>query len=160
MNGLPDVVIRAATSTDVNDVAICVDAAYRPYIARMGKPPGPMLDDYHQIIRDHQVLVADVGQIVGVAVIIKTPVSVMLDNVAVSPNYQGQGIGKRLIVSAQREALNAGAETLTLYTHILMTENIAMYKTLGFTETQRKTVNGFDRVYFEKSLARNNDHLV
>jgi hypothetical protein len=38
--------IRAATAADVPAVAEIVDQAYRHYIARMGKPPGPMLDDY------------------------------------------------------------------------------------------------------------------
>jgi len=38
--------IRAATAADVPAIADIVDQAYRHYIARMGTPPGPMLDDY------------------------------------------------------------------------------------------------------------------
>jgi hypothetical protein len=38
--------IRAATAADVSAITEIVDQAYRHYIARMGKPPGPMLDDY------------------------------------------------------------------------------------------------------------------
>ena len=38
--------IRAATAADVPAVAEVVDQAYRHYIARMGKPRRPMLDDY------------------------------------------------------------------------------------------------------------------
>ena len=38
--------IRAANAADVPVIAEIVDQAYRHYIARMGKPPGPMLDDY------------------------------------------------------------------------------------------------------------------
>ena len=38
--------IRDATAADVAAIAEIVDHAYRHYIARMGKPPGPMLDDY------------------------------------------------------------------------------------------------------------------
>src|SRR5207253_11008717 len=38
--------IRAATAADVPAIADIVDHAYQHYIARMGKPPGPMLDDY------------------------------------------------------------------------------------------------------------------
>jgi hypothetical protein len=33
-----------------------------------------------------------------------------------------------------------------------MTENIALYANLGFTETGRVTEKGFDRVYMEKDL--------
>src|SRR5215472_15277248 len=38
--------IRAATAADVPAVSRIVEEAYRHYIPRMGKPPGPMLDDY------------------------------------------------------------------------------------------------------------------
>jgi hypothetical protein len=38
--------IRAATAADVRAIADIVEQAYRHYIARIGKPPGPMLDDY------------------------------------------------------------------------------------------------------------------
>src|ERR1700753_4210575 len=38
--------IRAATAADVPAIAEIVNEAYRHYIARIGKPPGPMLDNY------------------------------------------------------------------------------------------------------------------
>jgi hypothetical protein len=38
--------IRAGTAADVPAIADIVDQAYQHYIARIGKPPGPMLDDY------------------------------------------------------------------------------------------------------------------
>jgi hypothetical protein len=38
--------IRAATIADTPAIADIVDQAYRHYIARIGKPPGPMFDDY------------------------------------------------------------------------------------------------------------------
>jgi hypothetical protein len=36
---------------DVEAVAACVGDAYRHYIERIGKPPGPMLEDYAEVIR-------------------------------------------------------------------------------------------------------------
>jgi hypothetical protein len=38
--------IRAATAADVPAIADIVEQAYRHYVDRMGKPPGPMLEDY------------------------------------------------------------------------------------------------------------------
>lgn len=35
-----------------------------------------------------------------------------------------------------------------------MTANIEWYRRLGFVEMARRRVDGFDRVYFEKYLAR------
>ena len=50
-----------------------VHAAYAHYIARIGKPPGPMLDDYAQRIADRQAWVMeDAGRIVGILVLEET----------------------------------------------------------------------------------------
>ena len=43
---MEEIRIRAATAADVPAIVDVVDRAYRHYIARIGKPPGPMLDDY------------------------------------------------------------------------------------------------------------------
>jgi len=51
--------IRAATAADVRTVTGIVDEAYRHYIARMGKPPGPMLDDYEARVLEGAVWVLE-----------------------------------------------------------------------------------------------------
>jgi hypothetical protein len=53
--------IRAATAADVPAIADIVDQAYRHYIARMGKPPGPMLDEYAACVREGVVRVLEEG---------------------------------------------------------------------------------------------------
>ena len=40
--------IRVASIGDLADVQAIVKAAYTPYIARIGREPGPMLDDYER----------------------------------------------------------------------------------------------------------------
>ncbi len=44
--------IRAAIAADLPTIAGIVAQAYRHYVARMGKPPGPLLDDYAAHVRD------------------------------------------------------------------------------------------------------------
>ena len=41
---------------------------------------------------------------------------------------------------------------LRLYTNQLMTENLALYPALGYTETGRRAEDGFARVYFSKRI--------
>lgn len=48
-------VIRKANLFDASAIQKCVDAAYGHYITRIGKPPGPMLDDYTEVIQHHEV---------------------------------------------------------------------------------------------------------
>lgn len=145
--------VRPATQTDADAVRTCVDAAYRCYVERIGKPPGPMLDDYAEVIRRHRVFVAEErGAVVGVVVLMEQGERLLLDNVAVHPSRQGRGIGKALLDFAEREALRLGHRVLRLYTHVTMHENIALYERRGYLETERRVVKGYSRIYMEKDI--------
>jgi GNAT superfamily N-acetyltransferase len=146
-------VIRAAVPSDVNDVRAIVDAAYRLYIPRIGQAPGPMLDDYAKRIADGQVWVlVGASGIAGILVLEESPKGFMLDNIAVAPHRRGEGLGRLLLEFAEAEAVRRGWRDIRLYTNALMTENIELYRRIGYFETARLTENGFDRVYMTKSL--------
>lgn len=88
--------IRLAQLDDVAAVAALVNDAYTPYIARNGKVPGPMRDDYAALIAAGRVhVLEDDGAILGVIVLIPEDDTMLLDNVAVSPSAQGRGFGKK-----------------------------------------------------------------
>lgn len=112
-----------------------------------------MLDDYTQVIWQHDAFVLESDQsVVGAVVLIRKGQGILLDNVAVDPAYQGKGYGRRLIEHAEAEARRQGFAHLDLYTHECMTENIAMYKRLGYGETERRSERGYQRVYMRKQL--------
>lgn len=145
--------IRLARPDDVDVVREVVDGAYRHYIARMGKPPGPMLDDYARRIADGQTWVMDdAGRITGILVLEEAPEGLLLDNIAVRPDQQGKGVGRALLEFAEAEARRRGFPTIYLYTHEMMVENIALYTRIGYVETRRVTEKGYDRVYMTKRL--------
>jgi ribosomal protein S18 acetylase RimI-like enzyme len=147
--------IRRGDPVEVDAVRAIVDAAYRHYIPRIGKPPGPMLDDYAQRIADGEAWVlTGTDGIVGVLVLEETPDGFLLDNIAVAPEQQGKGVGRALLEFAEAEAARRGYEEIRLYTHVLMTENIALYRRVGYVETARVAEKGFDRVYMSKRLGR------
>ena len=139
--------IRAATGADVSAVTEIVDQAYRHYIARIGKPPGPMLDDYAARVLEGVVWVLEEGDvIVGIIVLLPRTSYLLLDNVAVSPARQGSGLGRRLLAFAEAEALRRGYHEIRLYTHQMMVENQRLYASIGYEETGRGTEAGYDRV--------------
>jgi GNAT superfamily N-acetyltransferase len=130
---------RSANGPEVSNVAQLVDAAYGHYIERIGRLPGPMSDDYAEVIRNRQVTLAEShGAIVGVIVLTVTDEGFLIDNVAVHPSHRGTGLGRAFLEFAEAEARRAGFGSIYLYTHEKMTENLALYSRIGYVEYDRR----------------------
>ena len=143
--------LRPARATDVDGIEACVDAAYSPYIERIGRKPGPMLEDYSKVIEERQVTVAEFnGTVAGVLVLTTTAEGFLLENVAVLPAHRG--IGKVLLQYAESEARRQGFGSLYLYTHEKMTENQRLYSKIGYVEYDRRVEHGLARIFMRKSL--------
>lgn len=147
--------IRLADPADTEAVRQLVQDAYGHYVARLGRPPGPMLDDYARRIADQQVWVLEEdGTLAGLLVLEDAQDgTLLLDNVAVAPFAQGRGHGRALVAFAEAEARRRGHGTVRLYTNGLMTENLALYRRLGFREAGQVSEMGYERVYMTKRMA-------
>jgi ribosomal protein S18 acetylase RimI-like enzyme len=145
--------LRPATQADVPALARLVDDAYGHYVERIGMKPGPMTWDYSEIIRDWDVTVAQTGgAIVGLLAVGRTDEGFAIENVAVHPDHQGQGLGRTLLELAESEARHAGFDSIYLFTHEKMTENQALYARIGYVEYDRRTEHGLSRVFMRKPL--------
>jgi GNAT superfamily N-acetyltransferase len=144
--------IRPAVAADRAAVETIVREAYSIYVDRIGKPPGPMLDDYGALIGAGIVSVLEEpdGTIAAIIVLLPKADHLLLDNIAVRRDRQGQGVGRRLIAFAEAETRRLSYRELRLYTHQKMTENIALYTRLGFVETGRGHDAGYERVFMTK----------
>lgn len=76
----------------------------------------------------------------------------VIDNVAVHPSSRGTGLGRVLLELAEAEARRAGFESIYLYTHETMTENLALYERIGYVEYKRRPSGDFSLVYMRKQL--------
>jgi GNAT superfamily N-acetyltransferase len=113
-----------------------------------------MLADYAALVAKKRVWVAIANdEILGVLVLIPDDAYLLIDNIAVHPDAQGKGIGSRLLIFADQEALRRDHSELSLYTHVQMIENIALYRHLGWEETGRGLQDGYERVFFRRSLS-------
>ena len=145
--------IRPAAPDDAARIQAIVEQAYAVYVPRIGKKPGPMLEDYRARVAEGVVWVAEAdGAVAGVLVLLTERDHLLLDNVAVAPEAHGRGIGRQLIAFAEDEARRRGFAEIRLYTHEKMTENAAMYPRLGYAETHRARPAGSDRIFFGKGL--------
>lgn len=144
---------RPATLDDVGGVTACVCAAYHRYIQRIGKQPGPMLEDYANVIREHHVHVVEhARRIVGVLVLMETEEGLLIDNVAVDPAAQGTGVGRLLLEFAEAEARRRKLRSIYLSTNEKMTENQQLYARIGYVAFDHRVINGYPRVFMRKPL--------
>lgn len=145
--------IRPALPADRARIEAIVDAAYRPYLQRMNRPPAPMVDDYARRIAAGQAYVLERnGEIMGLLVLEPAEDHLLLDNIAVDPAQHGQGLGKRLMAFTEEEARRQGYDRVLLYTNEVMLENIALYRRLDYVEVKRVRAAGYNRVYLRKEL--------
>lgn len=150
MTGRP---LRRAKIEEAVTIAGLVDRAYRKYLPRIGRPPAPMTDDYHALLRDHEVWVVDgPAAIDAVLVLMPDGDALFVDNVAVDPTRQRDGLGRMLMAFAEDEAKRRGLSALTLVTNEHMTKNIAFYTRLGFVETGRQLHRGSYTVHMRKEF--------
>lgn len=143
--------LRRAAESDALAGAELVRAAYGKYLVRMNRPPAPMMHDLRPRIRAEQVWVSG-RPISAVICLVTQSDGLLVENVAVHPDEQGTGRGRDLMDFAEEHARHLGLDRLRLYTNELMTENIALYEHLGFRELERRTEEGYRRVFMEKLL--------
>jgi GNAT superfamily N-acetyltransferase len=145
--------LRAAVPADAPALTALVNAAYGSYVSRIGMLPGPMTHDYATVISTQQVTVAErCGQIVGLLVLGITDEGFLIDNVAVAPLHRGEGLGRTLLAFAEAEALRSGFDSIYLFTHEKMAENLALYAALGYVEFDRRSSGSFSLVFMRKQL--------
>jgi ribosomal protein S18 acetylase RimI-like enzyme len=131
--------LRRAVPEDAIAVRALVREAYARWVPLIGREPKPMGADYAQAIRAHLVWVMDrENQIVAVLEAIPHADHLLVENVAVAPTHQGQGIAKQLMAFAEALAEERGLKELRLYTNERFEANIALYTKLGYIETHRQ----------------------
>ena len=103
MNTHEQIAIRKAAPDDAGIISTLTDAAYAKYVPLMGRKPQPMTADYQQILAKHPVWIAWVDeQPAGVLVLNHEPEDMLIYSVAISPEYQKRGLGRRFLPSADR----------------------------------------------------------
>lgn len=143
--------IRKAIISDSTGLQNCMETAYASYQSRMGGERLPPMDvDYSLEIKDSPSWVAESSDnIVGGLFMTFEKEHASIANIAVHPDFQGQGLGGGLMKFAESKAKEMKYSELRLATHVLLTENISLYLHLGWSEIDRDDV----RVYFKKEIS-------
>jgi ribosomal protein S18 acetylase RimI-like enzyme len=75
-----------------------------------------------------------------------------LKRMRVEPALQGRGLGRTLLDHLLRRARELGVRELTLDTTERQVAAMSLYRSVGFTETGRGVLHGFDVVFFRLEL--------
>lgn len=95
--------------------------------------------------RETGLVALDGARIVGCVFALERAGDFYVGKLAVDPDCQGQGIGRRLMRAVELLALDHGKVALELQTRIELTANHAAFARLGFHETERTAHDGYAR---------------
>ena len=145
--------IRPAGAQDATAIRELTRAAYARWVPVIGREPLPMTADYERALREHafDLLFAD-GRMVALIETRLEPDHLWIENVAVSPDHQGKGYGRRLLALAERKAAQAGRGTVRLLTNGAFAANIALYARLRYVISKREPFMGGVAVHMSKTV--------
>jgi N-acetylglutamate synthase-like GNAT family acetyltransferase len=137
--------IREATLEDAEGLGKSMESAYTHYQERMeGVRLPPMDADYSSEIENYPTWVVESeGNILGGLIMIFEKGNASIANIAVNPKLQGQGIGSGLMKFAELMAKENNFSELYLTTHVLLKENLSIYRHLGWEEIGRDNTKVF-----------------
>jgi ribosomal protein S18 acetylase RimI-like enzyme len=145
---------RSAAPADAAAIKAIVRAAYAKWVPVIGREPLPMRADYDKAVREHQFeLAIEDGRIVGLIETIAHDDHIWIENVAVTPEAQRRGIGRQLLDSAERTAVEAGLRELRLLTNGAFKANVSLYKRQGYAVDREEPFMNGTTVYMSKRLA-------
>ncbi len=125
--------LRQAVASDANAIRELTRAAYAKWVPLIGREPKPMTADYAEAVRNHRFdLLYAAGKLAALIETIKEADHLLIENVAVSPSFQGRGLGRKLMAHAEDLAASSGFGEIRLYTNVLFVENVQFYCRLGY----------------------------
>jgi len=149
-----DLTLRVATPHDSAAIRALTRAAYAKWIPVVGREPRPMTEDYEAAVLVHRFdLLVEGGETIA---LIETEVRgdhLFIINIAVAPDRQGQGLGRRLLAQAETLARLGGLASVRLLTNQKMAANIALYRAVGFVIDREEPMSDGVTTHMTKTLA-------
>jgi len=144
---------RAAIAADAPLVRAISRAAYAKWVPLIGREPWPMSADYDAAIGNHRIDLLELeGEAIALVEMIPRADHLLIENVAVLPEHQGAGHGRRLMRHAEAVAATLGRGMMRLYTNQRFAANIALYQRLGYAVDRIETVPAGVVVHMKKGL--------
>ena len=147
--------LRRAGPADATAVRDLTREAYAKWVPLIGREPKPMVADYEQAVRCHIIDLVYVDSVLaGLIEIIPQADHMLIENLAVSPAFQGRGLGQHLLAHAEAVTRSLGHDVIRLYTNQRFEDNVAFYLKRGYRLDREEGFAGGVIVHMSKRLAR------
>ena len=147
--------IRQGTTEDAHDIRSLTREAYAKWVPFIGREPLPMSANYQEAIQEHRFdLLFKDEMLVALIETICHDDHLLIENVAVSPALQGEGLGKKLLAHVEQLATSLGYSEIKLYTNKLFTENLLFYERLGYEVEREENFMGGICVHMQKAISK------
>lgn len=144
---------RKADPEDAEHVRALVRAEYAKWVPVTGREPLPMVADYRRAIVEHRIdLMCEASNIVGPIQVEPRDNHLWIENIAVSPDWHGKGLGRRLLEHAESIAATMDLRVMRLLTNGAFDSNVALYQRVGFAIERTEPFMGGTTVHMSKSL--------
>ncbi len=128
--------------------------AYAKWVPVIGREPKPMTADYAEAVKKHRFDFLYVnGELAALIETVGCSDHLLIENVAVSPAFQGRGYGRMLMAHAEKLAASSNFEHVKLYTNKLFVENVQLYIRLGYSVDREEEVKGGTVVHMSKQVS-------
>jgi ribosomal protein S18 acetylase RimI-like enzyme len=147
--------LRRGSDADADAIRDLTRAAYVKWIPAIGREPKPMSVDYRAAVRSSRfdLLYLD-GILAALIETIDQGDRLLIENVAVSPDFQRRGLGSRLMLHAEDIARALGHERIWLYTNRCFTGNVELYARLGYEVDSEEPIDaGMMRTNMSKRIS-------
>ncbi|NNF76390.1 MAG: GNAT family N-acetyltransferase [Rhizobiales bacterium] len=112
-----------------------------------------MTADYEAAVQDHLIDLAYCeANLCGLVEMVPQPDCLLIENLAVSPDHQGQGLGTLLLHHAEKQAAQLDQSILRLYTNRDFGSNVSFYERFGFAVERTEPFMGGWTVSMCKSV--------
>lgn len=148
-----DMLLLAAAAEDAGAIRSLTREAYAKWVPVLGREPLPMTANYAEAVKKHRIdlLYLD-GKLAALIEMIPKADHLLIENVAVSPAFQGRGFGRKLLTHAEQVAVSLGLSVIKLFTNKLFTENLGLYQKLGYGVDREEEFRGGFVVHMSKHI--------
>jgi GNAT superfamily N-acetyltransferase len=112
-----------------------------------------MTVDYELAVQRHRFdLLLSNGQLAALIETVDEGEQLLIENLAVAPDFQRQGFGRFLLAHAEQLARRLGKSCVRLYTNQRFVENIQLYERVGYQIDREVDMGVGVAIYMSKAV--------